>query len=54
MIILCFEYGIYGNEVRIFFLFMESKLFYKFFEVVKDVYIIVKVIWDVCLVLIDS
>ena len=49
-----FEHGIYGNEVRISFSLMESKLFDKLPEVVKDAYITAKAIRDVCPALIDS
>lgn len=54
MIILCFECGVYGNEVRILFFFVESVIFDSILEIVKNVYIVVKVICEVCLILVDS
>ncbi|XP_022793360.1 uncharacterized protein LOC111332313 [Stylophora pistillata] len=49
-----FEHGIYGNEVRISFSLMESKIFDKLPEVVKDAYITAKAIRELCPALVDS
>lgn len=49
-----FERGIYGNEVRVSFSLMESEIFDKFPEVVKDAYIVVKAIREVCPELVGS
>lgn len=49
-----FERSIYGNEVRVSFSLMESEVFDKLPEVIKDAYIVTKAIREVCPALVDS